>query len=152
MESLLDVFGINWKLLLVQGVNFALLLFILWYFLYRPVLRIIDERRERIAEGVCTAAMAGKKLEAAQQESDAIVGKAAREAESLFSASRARASEEGAEIIKQAESRSGAILADAQAQAAEAKRQALLESEKEIARAAVLAAEKIMRNQGAKRL
>ncbi len=145
MEPLLSAFGINWKLLLAQGVNFALLLAILSYFLYKPVLRMIDERREKIAEGVKTAEAAAVKLAEAQKKSDGIVGDASREAEALVKTARARAEEKGAEIVKSAESQAQSVLADAATRAEEAKRQAIKESEKEIARAAMLAAEKILR-------
>ncbi|HEY4500983.1 MAG TPA: F0F1 ATP synthase subunit B [Candidatus Paceibacterota bacterium] len=145
MEQLLTVFGINWKLLLAQGFNFALLLVLLTYFLYKPVLKIIDERREKIAEGVKTAEAAARKLEEAKQKSDTIVGAASREAEELVTSARVRANEQGVEIIRSAENRADSILDDAKARAQEEKHQALLESEKEITRAALLAAEKILK-------
>lgn len=145
MEQLLTVFGINWKLLLAQGINFALLLAILSYFLYRPVLNIIDERRAKIAEGVRIAEEAKKRLAEAKDKSDEIAGFAAREAETVLSASRARALEQEQQIVKAAEHRAAGILKDAEARAEEEKRQALLESEREITKAAMLAAEKIIR-------
>ena len=147
MEPLLAVFGVNWKLLLAQGINFALLLAILSYFLYKPVLRMIDERREKIAEGVRTAERAERSLAEAQKKGDGIVGDASREAEALVKTARARAEEKGAEIVKSAEARAEGVLTDAATRAEEAKRQAIKESEKEIARAAMLAAEKILRGQ-----
>ena len=88
MEQLLTVFGVNWKLLLAQGFNFALLLIVLTYFLYKPVLKIIDERREKIAQGVKTAEAAARKLEEAKKESDSIIGSASREAEGLVAVAR----------------------------------------------------------------
>ena len=145
MEPLLSVFGVNWKLLLAQGFNFALLLIVLTYFLYKPVLKIIDERREKIAQGVKTAEAAARKLEEAKKESDSIIGSASREAEGLVAVARTRANEQGVEIIRSAENRADSILADAKARAEEEKRQALFESEKEITRAALLAAERILK-------
>ena len=147
MNELLTVFGVNWKLLLAQGINFALLLAILSYFLYKPVLRMIDERREKIAEGVRTAERAARSLAEAQKKGDGIVGDASREAEALVKTARARAEEKGAEIVKSAEARAEGVLTDAATRAEEAKRQAIKESEKEITRAAMLAAEKILRGQ-----
>ena len=147
MEPLLSAFGVNWKLLLAHGINFALLLAILSYFLYKPVLRMIDERREKIAEGVRTAERAARSLAEAQKKGDGIVGDASREAEALVKTARARAEEKGAEIVKSAEARAEGVLTDAATRAEEAKRQAIKESEKEIARAAMLAAEKILRGQ-----
>lgn len=145
MEPLLAVFGVNWKLLVIQGINFGLLLAVLTYFLYKPVLKMIDERREKIAEGVRTAEAAEQKLSVAKQKSDSIVGDAAREAESLVASAQTRANEQAVEIIKAAENRADGIVADASARAEESKRQALKESEREIARAAMLAAEKILK-------
>ena len=144
MSELFAAFGVNWKLLLVQLVNFGLLLSVLTYFLYKPVLRIIDERQRKIAEGVRTAQEAERKLADAKVEGEGIVGGAAREAEQLVVTARSRADEKGNEIVKAAEARADNVLKEASERAEEAKRMALAESSKEIARAAMLAAEKIL--------
>lgn len=146
MSELFAAFGVNWKLLLIQAVNFGLLLSALTYFLYKPLLKIIDTRRESVAEGVRKAQAADKQLEDAKQEGSEMVGRAAREAEQLVATARSRADEKSAEIVKAAESRADALLKDAQARGEEAQRQALLESQKDIARAAMLAAEKILKS------
>jgi F-type H+-transporting ATPase subunit b len=145
MSELLTVFGVNWKLLLAQGVNFVLLLALLSYFLYKPVLKMIDERREKIAESVKTAEAASRNLAEAQRKGDSIVGDASLEAEKLVKAARARAEEKRVEILQSAEAQAQNVLADAAARAEETRRNTLKESEKEIARAAMLAAEKILR-------
>ncbi len=149
MSELFAAFGINWQLLLVQAINFGILLFALWYFLYTPLLKLIDDRQKKIAEGVKTAEAADMKLADAKTESEQIVGGAAREAETLMATARSRADEKGNEIVKAAEARAGDVLKEAQARAEEAKRIALSESSKEITRAAVLAAEKILREKSA---
>jgi F-type H+-transporting ATPase subunit b len=149
MSALLTTFGVDWKLLLIQVVNFGLLLTVLTYFLYKPILKIIDERQQKIAEGVRTAELAQKKLEDATSEGKEIVGGAAREAEGLVAGARTRAEERGAEILKAAEARAQATLKDATERAEESKRAALKETEREIARAAMLAAEKILREKNA---
>lgn len=145
MSDLFAVFGVNWKLLLAQVVNFGLLLGLLTYFLYKPMLRIIDERQSKIAEGVKTAEAAERQLAEAKEVSEGIKGGAAREAEGMVAAARERADERGAEIIRTAEARAAATLKDAADRAEEAQRKALKESERDIARAAMLAAEKILR-------
>ena len=144
MNELFSTFGINGKLLLMQAINFGVLLLVLWKFVYRPVLAMIDERREKIAEGVRASEAAAQKLAAAQEESQQLVGAGAREAEGLVAAARVRAEEKGSEIVKEAEAKAEAALKDATVRAEEAKRRALQESEKEIAKAALLAAENIL--------
>lgn len=149
MEGLVTAFGLNWKLLVIQGVNFAVLLSALTYFLYKPVMKMIDERREKIAEGVRSAEAAAQRLEAAEEESKGIVGSASKEAEQLVASARMRADEKGNEIVRAAELKAQGVLKDAEVRAEEAKRLALQESSKEIARAAMLAAEKILREKSA---
>lgn len=149
MEGLVTAFGLDWRLLVIQAVNFAVLLGALTYFLYKPVMKMIDARREAVAEGVRKAEEADRRLADAQAESEGIVGSAAREAEGLVMSARTRAEEKGGEIVKGAEARAEALLKDAEARAEEAKRKAIEESQKEIARAAMLAAEKILREKSA---
>jgi F-type H+-transporting ATPase subunit b len=145
MAELLEVFGIDWKLLLLQGLNFGVLLLLLWHFLYKPVLRIVDERRKKIAEGVQSAEEAKQKLAASETEGKGIVNKASHAAEEIVANARVRAEEKGSELVRESEARAEALLSDADARAEETKRQALKQSERDIARAAMLAAEKILR-------
>jgi F-type H+-transporting ATPase subunit b len=144
MAQLFATFGVNWKLLLIQAVNFGLLLLALRYFLYGPIMRIIDERRGKIAEGVRAAEAADQRLANAKTEADGIVGDAAHQAEGLVATARSSASDRAQEIVKAAEAKAESVLKDASVRAEEAKRQALAESEREIAKAAMLAAAKIL--------
>ena len=145
MSELFAAFGLDIKLLLIQALNFAILLTVLWKFLYTPVLKMIDERREKVAEGVQKAEAADRRLADADQEGRVMVATASKEAESIVSSARGRAIEEASEVAKRAQERADQLLNDAQMRADEAKRQALAAGQKEIARAAMLAAEKILK-------
>ncbi|MEK7541527.1 MAG: hypothetical protein AAB533_01630 [Patescibacteria group bacterium] len=52
MSDLIHEFGIDWKLLLAQAVNFGVLIFLLTKFAYRPILTMLAKRREDIERGV----------------------------------------------------------------------------------------------------
>lgn len=145
MEQLFDAFGIDWKLLIAQAVNFGVLFVALSYLLYKPVLKTLDERREKVAKGVLDAEAAAEKLATADSEVSAKLRTADAEAEGIVSGARETASAEKARILKEAEARAAAVAADADARAKEAQAKALRESEREIARLAVLAAEKVVR-------
>ena len=144
MEGFLTTFGIDWRLIVIQTVNFGALLAILTYFLYRPLMQMLDERRAKIAEGGRAAEAASSRLADAKEESEGIVGAGARQAEELVAAARIRAGEKETELVAAATAKADALMRDAQARADESQRSALQESQKEIARAAVLAAEKIL--------
>ena len=52
MAELFAAFGIDWKLLLAQSVNFLIVFGGLTYFLYKPLMRALAAREEKIAKGV----------------------------------------------------------------------------------------------------
>lgn len=145
MDKLFEAFGVDWKLLAAQAVNFGVLLVALYLFLYKPVMKTLDERAKKIAQGVEDAERASEKLASADAEAGKVVAKADTEATEIVASARTAATEEKSRIVKEAEARATAIAADAEARATEAKASAIRESEKEIARLAMLAAEKAIR-------
>lgn len=144
MDGLLGAFGIDWKLLLAQGINFGILIVALYFLLYKPVLKVLEERRQLVAKGVEDAERATEKLAGADKEATSIVEKADKEAGELLASARDTAGAERTRLIKEAEARATAIATDADARAKEASAKMLRESEKEIARLAVLGAAKVM--------
>lgn len=62
MEQLFSQLGLDWHLLLSQVVNFVLLIVALWYFAYKPVLKILHDRQARIEEGLMKADEADRRL------------------------------------------------------------------------------------------
>ncbi len=62
MQQLLDQLGIDWHLLLSQAVNFILLLIVLRIFVYKPLLKLLHDRRDKIEGGLVKAEEAEKRL------------------------------------------------------------------------------------------
>jgi F-type H+-transporting ATPase subunit b len=62
MQQLLDQLGINGELLLSQAVNFVLLLIVLRIFVYKPLLKLLHDRRAKIEEGLTKADEAERRL------------------------------------------------------------------------------------------
>ncbi|MES2668369.1 MAG: ATP synthase F0 subunit B [Patescibacteria group bacterium] len=145
MESLLDAFGIDWKLLLAQLVNFGVLIAALTWFLYKPVMKTLDERAAKIRQGIEDAERASETARTADADAAIVVKGAENEAEGIVSSARDLAGAEKARIMKEAETRAAAVASDAEARAKETQAKALRDSEKEIARIAVLAAEKVLK-------
>lgn len=147
MGELFSTFGIDVRLLVIQAVNFGITLLVLWYFLYRPLLRVIAERKEKIAKGIADAEAAARAASEIEGKRASMLAATEREAEGLVERAQAEGKEERTKIIKTAQERSDAMLADAKKEAIEMQRRALSESEKDVTRLAVLAAEKILRKQ-----
>jgi F-type H+-transporting ATPase subunit b len=62
MQQLVSQLGINWSLLLSQAVNFALLLIVLRIFVYKPVLKLLHDRQDKIEGGLVKAKEAEERL------------------------------------------------------------------------------------------
>lgn len=145
MEQLFEAFGIDGKLLLAQLINFGVLFVALTWLLYKPVMKTLDERRSKIAQGVEDAEAASQKLAAADEDASKVLHGAETEAEGIVASARELAGTEKSRIVKEAEARAAQVAADADARAVETAAKALRDSEKEVARLAILAAEKVLR-------
>lgn len=146
MDALL-AFGVNWKLLLIQGLNFGLLLFVLHKFLYKPLFALLDKRQLAIKKGLKDAEAAAHEKEKVLAEKDSILASAREEGGKVADGIRKQAAEVEKETIRGAQEKSMNIVAEARAKADAEREHLLRESEKEIARMAVLGAEKVLRNQ-----
>ncbi len=150
MTDLINALGINWSALLAQVINFGILIFLLAKFVYKPVLRVIDERRA-VAEK--TAAQAEelerfkKQLEA---DRNAILRKADVEAGSLMERAKLEAEAVRTEIEKAARERSQQIVAKGMQQLENERSRVGREVQDKLARAIVVSAEKILRREFSK--
>jgi F-type H+-transporting ATPase subunit b len=145
MQQLFSAFGVDWHLLIAQAVNFGIVLVALWYFLYKPVLAQLAKRQELVAKGVEDAARATEMLAGADAEAGKRVAAADGEAEEIVSAAREAANTEKTRLLKEAEARAVAVTRDAEVRAKEIAARAVTESDKEVARLAILAAEKLLK-------
>jgi F-type H+-transporting ATPase subunit b len=88
MEQTLTTLGIYWPKLIAQTINFAIVLFVLWKFAYRPVLSILEERRQRISESMKNAERMKAELAQAQVTRDKILSDANANANKLIEEAR----------------------------------------------------------------
>lgn len=144
MHELISAFGIDWRLLVINSINFGLLLFVLWYFLYQPLITMLETRRAKIASGMASAEEAERQLKEIEESRAHKLALAGKEADTLVAHARATAQKKQEEILAQSEQAAARITETAEAQAREAKAQALLESKQEVAKLIVLGVEKMM--------
>lgn len=149
MEQLIQAFGIDVKLIIIQIINFVLLVGALSYFLYKPVLKILNDREEKIAQGIKDAEAAAEAKASADKEKQTILGSAHKEAEVVATNAKTYADEKAAQIVAEAQTKAEGVVKSAESKGEEIKVQARKESEAEIAKLAVLATEKVLREKEA---
>ncbi|MSR70662.1 hypothetical protein EXS62_01325 [Candidatus Kaiserbacteria bacterium] len=148
MDAILTTFGIDWHLLLINAVNFGLLLAVLWYFLYAPVMRMLEQRRVVVSQGVRDAAAAAAALAETAQARALVLAEAGKEADSLAAAARAAGTKKERELAAKGEAAAAALVREAEAHAADLKARAIAESKQEVAKLIVLGMEKALTAQG----
>jgi F-type H+-transporting ATPase subunit b len=146
MEEIVKAFGIDGRLIIIQLINFGILMAALGYFLYTPILKMLAERAEKIAQGLKDAETAAQAKAEASLEKQNILTQAHLSAEEINQRAKAAADQEAAGIVSGAQAKAVQVLEDAEKKRELIKEQARQESEKEIAQLAVLAAEKVLRS------
>lgn len=130
MGEFVRQFGVNWKLLLAQAVNFFVLFWILKRFVYSPVLGMIEKRRKEIKEGLEAAEASQKRLAEADAEKQTILTQANQESLEIVSRSEIKAKEREQEILEQAQKKVEAVVLEAKQKI----REEQLKTEEEILR------------------
>ena len=68
MDALFDGIGINWPVLITQVVTFIILLVILRFVAYKPLMRMLDERSKRVKESMDQAESVKEQSAHAEEE------------------------------------------------------------------------------------
>lgn len=101
--DILNQFGINPILLAAQVVNFLILLFILKKFLYKPILKVLEERRKKIEESLKNTEAIERKLQETQEQSEKIIAKTLQQAQKIMDETKQTAAQMLQDTNKQAE-------------------------------------------------
>jgi F-type H+-transporting ATPase subunit b len=96
-ESIASTFGVAWPLLVTQTISFAIVCALLYRFAYGPILRMLDERRKQIAQGLANAAAIEAKLSAIEKERESVISEARTEAAGIVTQARSVARRVGEE-------------------------------------------------------
>jgi len=146
MEAVTGTLGLNWQSMLIQAINFVVLLVLLRLVLYKPVVGMLDARAQRVRESMEQADQARRAAEQAESDRQALLAETRREAEAI----RARAEEQSKRIIGEAAGRAqeeaNRILAQAEARAEQERQQVMAEVRAELADLIVTAVDRVTRN------
>lgn len=143
MGETLQSLGIYWPKLIAQVVNFAIVLFILWKFAYRPVLKILEERRQRVAEAMVNAEKAREELARTEAQRQQVLADTNAKANKLIEEAQAAAArvreQETQKAIREAEQ----IVTKAREAAALERARMLADVKREIGRLVVATTSKV---------
>jgi F-type H+-transporting ATPase subunit b len=130
--------------LIAQLVIFLVMLGILYRVAWGPLLRILNERRARIAQGVEATQRALQELEAAEKERQAKLEDARREAQAMLDRITKQAEDLRKELEAKAREQAEALIAKARAEIQQERQKAVQDLRSQVADLAVMAAGRII--------
>ncbi|HMS59645.1 MAG TPA: F0F1 ATP synthase subunit B [Tepidiformaceae bacterium] len=144
MDKAVEALGLNLPQLIAQVANFFLLLVILRLVAYKPILKMLDERKQKIAEGLNAAEIARAEAAQAQANIASQLQEGQRQAQEVVAGAQQIATRIQAEAREQANRDREESLVRARAEIQLERDRAVADLRREFADITVSAAEKVI--------
>jgi F-type H+-transporting ATPase subunit b len=146
MEGIIKAFYIDWHLMIAQLINFSIVIIVLWRFAYRPVLKVLKERSDKIAQGLDEAQKAKESFVNATVEKGRLIKEAEAEKQKIIDDVLERIETVRKEKSAEARAEAETIVSDAQAQIRSEREKMLVDLRRELGELVTLAAGKLTRS------
>jgi F-type H+-transporting ATPase subunit b len=140
----LEALGLNLGYLLVQILNFAILFVVLRAWVFKPILNMLEKRRQTIAQSLEDARVAAEARANAEKEAQAVLAGAQAEAAARIKDAAERAEQAAAEIKHAAEQEAHKLHESAAAEAEQSKLSVLAELRGQVGALAIAAAQRLI--------
>lgn len=127
-----------------QIVNFLFLVWVLAKFAYKPLMKMMEDRKTKIANDLSGAESARAEAEQAKQDAVTALNQARQEAAAIVEAARVNAQTAAEKIMADANAAKDALLAQGREEAAAEKKKALEEVRAQVIELSMVAAGKII--------
>ncbi len=140
----MDAIGINVPGLIAQIINFSLFVLLLYTFAYKPVLKMLNERSEKIRESMEKAEFIKQEAERTQQEFQAQIEAARKEGQAIVAQATQIGERMKEEAKEDARREAEAIVSKAKAEIQMERDQAIADVRQQFADLTILAAGKVI--------
>lgn len=140
----MEALGINLPGLLTQLISFTILVIVLYYFLYGPITRMLDQRAERIKDSLEAADRARDEAASSAAAVEQEIVNARQEGQKLIAQAQEAARRAAEQIEQRSRQQSEEIIARAEVEIAQQRDSAIEDLRREFAGLAVLAAERVV--------
>lgn len=144
MENIIESFHLDWKLLLAQAINFAIVISLLYFYALKPLTKVLSDRSSKIETSLKEAREIGARLERTEADYEAKLTEAKKEAAEIVAAARTRSEAKEKEMIAKAKEEIGRIINDEKAMMQQEKARTLQEIKSEAADLIALALERVL--------
>jgi len=138
-ERVVTAFGVDWPHLLAQVASFCIVCFVLYRFAYRPVLKMLEVRRQQIAQGLANAEQIKAELARTEAQRQEVMAQANAQANKFIEEARAAAARVLEQETRKAIAAAEQIMIKAREAAAQDHERMLGELKREVGRLVVQA-------------
>lgn len=146
MHELISKLGLDWKLIIAQIVNFSILAFFLTKFLYKPIIKILDDRKRCVEEDEKKSILIEERLKSVETAKEEVLSEARKESEKIIKQSERGAKEIKEVLTKEAQLESEKIRTEAKKQIQSEREKVMEDVRKELGNLISLSIEKAMGN------
>lgn len=140
----MEALGINLGYLISQIVNFALLAVLLYFVAYKPILRMLDQRSERIKQGLEDAELASRRAAEMEQEFDQRLAEARKEGQEIIAQATQMSEKARLEILETAREEARAQVEKAKDEISRERELAMSELRQQVADLSLNISEKVI--------
>ena len=144
MESLISTFHVDLKLFIAQLINFAIVFSVLYFFAFKPLVKTMTDRSEKIDKSLKDADAIEKRLALTEKEREEIISVAKKQANLIVEEANKRGEERRAEMIVKAKEEIGQVINAEKEKLARDKAETLKEIKTEVAELVVMTVEKLL--------
>jgi F-type H+-transporting ATPase subunit b len=137
IQQIARTFGVDWSHLIAQIISFCIVCLILYRFAYRPVLRMLEERRQQIAQGLANTEKIRAELARVEAQRQEVLAQANTQATKLIEEARAAAARVQEQETQKAIAAAEQIIVKAREAAAQDQARMLAELKREVGRLVV---------------
>lgn len=132
MEALVSTFHLDWKMVVAQLLNFAIVFFVLYRYALKPLATLMDDRKKTIQQGLADAQNNAQKVEEINMLYDQELARARAESQKLLHEMKQEVENKREDLIKKAQSETKALIENAEIEIESQKKKILIEARKEI--------------------
>jgi len=140
----LEALGINLGYLIVQILNFLIILVVLRAWVFKPILGLFEARRAKISQGLEDARVAAEARANAEKEAREIIAKAETERQQKVRDASTQAEQTVRDMLAEAEVQAAKIRENAQSEIAQERNQILADVRGQVAALAMAATQKLL--------
>ncbi len=144
MDSIINTFHIDFKIIIAQVFNFSIVFVVLYLYAIKPLNKLMKERGEKIAKGIEDAKANAEILNNTKKEYDEVLVKARNEAEKIFQEGKKEAEDKRALMLEKAKEEVALIIENGKKNLESEKVKMVTEAKEEITSISVKIAEKIL--------